>query len=98
MASCYSDDWRQEPAGPGPNAVWPYRQADEKRYPGPRKGGASAPPRRRPNDKLLKMLGALCGGAEAPPFRTAPQHFFISLLDRYGPGNENFVLVLQRES
>jgi hypothetical protein len=26
------------------------------------------------------MLDALCGGAEAPPFRSAPQDSFISLL------------------
>lgn len=50
----------------------------------PPKGGAFSPADRRPNDSLLKCWGALCGGAEALPFHTAPQHSFISLLVRLG--------------
>src|SRR5215831_4238278 len=64
-------------------------EAAEKRYSGPRKGGASAPPRRRPDRKLLNVLGRACGGAEAPPFRSAPQHFFRVFFRRCRTKNQD---------
>jgi hypothetical protein len=48
---------------------------------GPRRAGLSAPPFRRPQLKLLKMLGRDWRRAETSPFRSAPQDFFSNLLD-----------------
>ena len=43
-------------------------------------GRGFSPAVRRPQSNLLKLLGAICGGAEAPPFQRASQQFFHSPL------------------